>query len=84
MRDASGNLGAWFMNGASATGVGLGNVSTQFAVAAIGDYNGDGKDDILWWHDNGSLGVWFMNGAAVSGATSYGGVSHDWIINPGG
>jgi hypothetical protein len=83
MRDAAGNLGAWFMNGASATGAGLGNVAHSFAVAAVGDYNGDGRDDILWWHDNGNLGAWFMNGAAAS-AISYGGVSHDWIINPGG
>jgi len=84
MRDVAGNVGVWFMNGGSAVGAaGLGNVGTAFEVAAIGDFNGDGKDDILWWHDTGALGVWFMNGSTAT-ATSYGSVSSDWVINPGG
>jgi hypothetical protein len=69
------------MNGASATAAGLGNVSQDFAVGAIGDYNGDGKDDILWWHDNVTFGAWLMNGASATGM-GYGAVSHDWVINP--
>lgn len=34
-----------------------------------GDYNGDGKSDILWQNDNGTPAVWLMNGFnVVSGA----------------
>lgn len=30
-------------------------VSTDWKVAGIGDFNGDGKDDILWRHLNGAI-----------------------------
>ena len=28
-----------------------------------GDYNGDGKSDILWEDNSSNLAVWYMNGA---------------------
>ncbi len=31
---------------------------TDWHVAAIGDYNGDGRDDILWRNDTGALTQW--------------------------
>jgi PKD repeat protein len=34
-------------------------------VRATGDFNGDGKTDILWRHSNGSNLVWQMNGATA-------------------
>ena len=27
-----------------------------------GDFNGDGKSDILWQNDNGQAAIWLMNG----------------------
>ena len=27
----------------------------------VGDYNGDGHNDVFWQHDNGSLAVWSLN-----------------------
>ncbi len=34
------------------------NVPTSLKVAGVADYNGDGRDDILWRHDNGALTNW--------------------------
>ena len=30
-----------------------------------GDYNGDGKTDILWRNDSGQVGVWEMDGNQI-------------------
>jgi hypothetical protein len=47
----------------------------------VGDYSGDGRDDILWRHDNGLTVLWEMDGASVVDAnlTSVQ-VSNDWGI----
>jgi hypothetical protein len=41
---------------------------TEWQVAGTGDFNGDGRDDILWRHSNGSFTNWMAqaNGAFVS------------------
>jgi hypothetical protein len=36
---------------------------------AHGDFDGDGREDILWRHVGGASYVWLMNGTAVSGAS---------------
>jgi hypothetical protein len=33
-------------------------VSSDWHVAAIGDYNGDGRDDILWRNNDGRITDW--------------------------
>lgn len=51
-----------FQGGAFYPGWGLGYVKTipqSWNVSAVGDYNGDGTDDLLWRNDNGALGTWF-------------------------
>ena len=42
-------------------------MSNVWTVEAIGDYNGDGRDDILWQHDNGTIIDWL--GTAGGGFT---------------
>ena len=37
-------------------------MSNVWHVEAIGDYNGDGRDDILWRHDNGTIIDWLGTG----------------------
>ena len=41
----------------------LGSTSEMegFTIDAIGDYNGDGIDDILWSADNGEKKAWLIN-----------------------
>jgi len=45
----------------------LTNIPTSWHVADVGDYNGDGRDDILWRSDSGQLSDWL--GTASGGFT---------------
>jgi alpha-tubulin suppressor-like RCC1 family protein len=45
-------------------------VDPAYDIVGTGDYNGDGKSDILWRHlTNGDLWVWLMNGTTVVSST---------------
>ena len=46
------------------------NVPTSWHVAGTGDFNGDGKDDIIWRNDNGSFTEWLAKGDGSGGFTS--------------
>ena len=59
------------------------DVSDALHVEAIGDYNGDGRDDILWRHDNGTVTDWLgqANGGFVDNAANFSvDVSDVWEI----
>jgi FG-GAP-like repeat len=71
-RDANGTLIDWTMNGSQITSsqdVTLGGSPVMpdesWSIAGIGDFNGDGKSDILWRNTNGTLIDWTMNGSQV-------------------
>jgi hypothetical protein len=52
----------------------LASVPVNWRVAQTGDYDGDGKSDLLW-EDTASAGnvaIWFMNGVTVSSGASVG------------
>jgi len=40
-----------------------------------GDFNGDGKADILWRDVAGNIAIWLMVGAAVASSTTQGNVA---------
>ena len=59
------------------------SVGRDWEVAGIGDYNGDGHDDLLWRHDGGVITEWlgtpsggFVNNHANAAAS----VPTDWKI----
>ena len=76
-----GNIAMWLMNGASAAQVaGLGNIGTNWAVSSNGDYNGDGKGDVLWRDTSGNIVMWLMNGTSASSVGGLGNISTNWSV----
>ena len=79
---APATVAIWLLNGlqVSQTG-GLGTVPSNWIIAETGDFNGDGKSDILWRDNNtGAVAIWFMNGLQVSSSAGVGTVGLDWTI----
>jgi FG-GAP repeat len=45
----------------------------NWIIAGTGDFNGDGKSDILWRHSSGAVFMNLMNGPQVTTSASMGG-----------
>jgi hypothetical protein len=74
-RNDNGAVAEWTMNGSQVTSAVdvtyQGSVAapvSSWHVAGIGDFDGDGKSDILWRNDNGTVAEWLMNGSQVTSA----------------
>ena len=48
-------LGAQMLNPAGISG-------NDWKIAGVGDFNGDGKPDLVWQHKDGWLALWYMDG----------------------
>jgi hypothetical protein len=70
------------MNGVSMVGGGSpGSVATIWTIAATGDFNGDGKSDLLWRDSSGNTAIWLMNGTTIlPGSASLGNVDFSWTV----
>ncbi len=74
-RDAAAGANyVWNLSGAFTGGVMtivsqglLPSVDNTWQVAGIGDFNGDGKSDILWRRNDGTNYVWHIDGATING-----------------
>ena len=58
----------------------LGAVPANWHIAGTGDFNGDGKSDILWRNDAGTVAIWNMNDGTVLSGNSPGSMPADWHI----
>jgi hypothetical protein len=71
----TGATGIWFMNGVVKSSGGATSVSagaytptTGWHVQGVGDFDSDGRADILWRSAaTGATGIWFMNGTTKTG-----------------
>jgi len=61
-----GSLAVWYMNGTTLAGSAFLNPAntgnTLYKAVATGDFNKDGKVDILFVSTSGTLAVWYMDG----------------------
>jgi CSLREA domain-containing protein len=66
----NGALYVWLLNGTSLAGASyLDPISTRWQIQGLGDFNGDGKVDVLWRERyTAATYVWLMNGSSVIGA----------------
>jgi hypothetical protein len=61
--------------------VSLGTGSLDWQLSGAGDFNGDGKSDLLWQNVlTGEGSIWLMTGTSVSSKVSLGTVSTAWVI----
>jgi hypothetical protein len=88
-RNANGDTAIWLMTGTatqvsvlSATDLGL--IPTSWSVAQTGDFNGDGKSDILWRNANGDTSIWLMTASGtqmqVLSASDLGVIPTSWAV----
>jgi len=56
-------------------------LTSDWVIQDVGDFNADGKADILWRNSTtGEVVIWLMNGTTMTSSTSLGNVSSDWSI----
>ena len=69
----------WGINGTTVTGGGsVGNPGPNWHALGAGDFNGDGRADIVWQNDNGEVVVWDLNGTSVIGGGTLGNPGPSW------
>ena len=70
------------MNAVTVGAVGPFNPGPSWHVEGAGDYNDDGRSDILWQHDGGTPAIWFMDGMNFLGGAAAGSFNpgHDWHV----
>jgi hypothetical protein len=69
----------------------VGTPGTDWHIAAIGDFDGDGRGDLLWRTAGDALAIWEMNGTQIKkgdfiriGSTAVGAPGTDWHIHATG
>jgi hypothetical protein len=55
---------------------------TGYSVNRTGDFDGDGRTDLLWQHTDGSTAIWFMNGLNITSIVDLLGSSTGWSPAP--
>jgi hypothetical protein len=75
---ASGDMTIWHMDDRrylSSSSISLSVSNMQWEIAALGDFSGDGKADLIWRNNvTGELAAWFMDGNIFL---------NGWSLNPG-
>jgi len=56
-------FGYWLMDGTSVAGLWSATVAQGYHVAAVGDFNADGRGDVIWTSAANDLYLWSSNGS---------------------
>ena len=83
-RGSDGTAAIWLMNGNTAvtvTAVGS-NPGPSWEIKGSGDFNGDGKSDIVWQSSDGTPALWLMDGTNVLSTSAAGSFNpgSDWEL----
>jgi hypothetical protein len=77
----NGDTSIWLMNGSQVLSTGdLGLIPNSWAIVGQRDFDGDGKDDLLWRNTNGDTSIWLMNGAQASSVADLGVIGNGWSV----
>jgi FG-GAP repeat len=69
------------MNGAQVVSTAaVGSIASSWSIALTGDYDGDGKSDLLWRHTSGNTAIWLMDGEKVATSAGLGSISTSWTV----
>jgi len=82
-RDSSNNVSVWQVSGSQVVqSAMLGMVPSNWVLAGVGDFNGDGYIDLLWRDTSaGTVAIWFLNSTVtVQSTTTLGVVPTTWTI----
>ena len=77
-------LWVWLMNGSTIAGGGsLGFMDSNYFIANCGDFNNDGRSDVIWRNPStGQVDVWLLNGSTVIGNGVLTHLPAEWTIAP--
>jgi streptogramin lyase len=89
-RDTTGGVSTWLIDGTNAAKpikdfFGIGSLPPgQFTIAGTGDFNRDGKGDILWRGSTGGVAMWLIDGTnraqPIKANVGIGSMTTDWQI----
>jgi VCBS repeat protein len=84
-RDNNGGVVMWLidatnLNNPIKASLGVGSLPVDWTVRGTGDFDGDGKGDILWRNANGGVAIWLMNGATIKASLGVGSMTTDWVV----
>ncbi|KJU82911.1 conserved hypothetical protein, membrane [Candidatus Magnetobacterium bavaricum] len=79
----TGDVVIWLMNGKEIKGRDsvVKGLPSDWLIKGIGDFNGDGKADVLFQNNNGDVFIWLMDGAKITvGDYVQHGLARDWVF----